>query len=114
MEIYPIRDVSGFGELLWSARQQVRKKKSHGWLPVKGVVERYELLKSGHRAWFVVLYSYEYGGERFSGEWRRWVYSASKIETKIEKLTSVLPLGTRLTLRIDPSNPTSSFPELNI
>jgi hypothetical protein len=106
----PVRSVFGYGELLWSVRQWLTKRKSSHWSQALGTVEGYEFLSASKNGWLVVYYSYAFGGQSFSGEWRTWLlFSFSSIETETEKMTAHLPVGARIEIRINPNNPNTSI-----
>jgi len=76
-------------------------------------VEGYELLMASQNGWIVVFYSYQFEGRSFSGEWRKWHLSTfSSIESQTEKVKARFPIGAKVTVRIDPNNPTRSIAEL--
>jgi len=105
----PIRSVLGYGEIFWSFRQCLIKRKSSQWAQALGTVEGYEFLSASKNGWLVVYYSYTFGGQGFSGEWRTWLlFSFSSIEVATEKITSRLPVGAKIELRVDPNNPSRS------
>jgi hypothetical protein len=109
MEAFPIRNVLGYGELFWSLRQWLTKRRSLDWQQVLGTVEGYELLTPSRNGWFVVFYSYELEGKQFSGEWRTWLlFSFSSMESKTGKVIARLPVGSKIELRVDPDDPTQS------
>ena len=109
MELYPVRSVFGFPELAWSLRQWARKRGSRAWVRVSGVVEGYELLLAGQNGWFVILYSYGFNGQEYSGEYRRWLlFSLSSREVQTEKVIRQFPRGKCIPLRVDPQQPSSS------
>jgi Protein of unknown function (DUF3592) len=113
MELFPVRNALGYGELFWSFRQWLTRRRSSHWPHVLGTVEGYELLMARDNGWFVVLYSYEFDGRSFSGEWRKWLlFSFSSVESQTGKVTARLPVGTRLGLRVDPHAPNQSIAEL--
>ncbi len=110
MELYPVRWVYGFPELMWSLRQWVRQHASRGWVRVSGVVEGYEFLMARENGWFVILYSYGLDGTEYSGEYRKWVlFSFSSEEAKAEKMMKQFPRGTAIPLRVDPQKPSRSI-----
>ena len=110
MESIPIRNALGYGELFWSLRQWLARRRSFHWAQALGTVEGYELLMASQNGWFVVFYSYEFDGREFSGEWRKWLlFSFSSIESETGKITSRLPVGARIELRVDPKAPSRSI-----
>jgi hypothetical protein len=63
--------------------------------------------------WFVVFYSYQFNGKSFSGESRRWLlFSFSSVESQTGKITTQLPRGTALVVRVNPNDPSRSVAEL--
>ena len=101
-ESIPIRTALGYGELLWSIRQWLTKRRSVHWAQALGTIEGYELLMARQNGWFVVFYSYEFDGRRFSGEWRMWqLFSFSSIESRTGKLTARWPIGAKIELHVD-------------
>jgi uncharacterized protein DUF3592 len=112
MESIPIRNALGYGELFWSLRQWLTRRRSSQWSQVLGTVEGYELLMASQNGWLVVFYSYELDGRRFSGEWRKWLlFSFSSVESQTGRVTARLPVGARIGLRVDPSDPSRSIAE---
>ena len=110
MEPFPVRNVLGYGELFWSFRQCMTRRRSSQWSQVLGTVEGYELLMASRNGWFVVFYSYELDGKRFSGEWRKWLlFSFSSVDSQTGKVTTRLPIGARVELRVDPNDPSRSI-----
>jgi len=106
----PVRNALGYAEFLWSCRQLFMRRKSSQWAQALGTVEGYEFLSANQNGWLVVFYSYEIDGKPFAGEWRRWLlFGPSSIETATEKITSRLPVGAKIELRVDPSNPSRSI-----
>ena len=106
----PIRSVAGYGPLLWSFRQWFRKQRSFQWAQALGTIERYEFLSASRNGWLVVYYSYAVDGQSFSGELRRWLlFSFSSIEAATEKITTRLPIGAKIDLRVNPNHPSMSI-----
>jgi len=105
----PVRSVLGYGELFWSVRQWFMKRKSSQWAQALGTVEGHALLLARNHGWLVVSYSYTFGGQSFSGEWRTWLFFGfSSIETETEKITARLPDGARIEIRVNPNDPSAS------
>jgi hypothetical protein len=108
--VIPIRSVLGYVELLWSFRQWLTRRKSYQWAQALGTVEGYEFLSASKNGWLVVYYSYAFGGQSFSGEWRTWLlFSFSSIEKETEKIIARLPVGARIEIRVNPDNPSKSI-----
>jgi hypothetical protein len=112
MDLFPIREVSGFGEILWSFRQWRMRGSARQWLRVPGVVEGHELLASGSIGWVVVLYSYGFQGESFSGEWRTWVLVQRPFYDQAAAIVARMPKGMKIGVRIDPGDSSKSVAEL--
>jgi hypothetical protein len=113
MELFPVRNVMGFSEILWALRQWRKKRGSGRWSLIAGVVEGYELLLANNGGWLVVLYSYGFQGGCFSGEWRKWVFvQARSYEGPAATVTERLPIGTKIGVRVDPEHPANSVAEL--
>ena len=113
MELFPVRNALGYGELFWSLRQWLTRRRSSQWPQVLGTVEGYELLMARQNGWVVVFYSYEFNGGSFSGEWRKWLlFSFSSVESQTGKVTARLPIRARIGLRVDPNTPNRSIAEL--
>jgi hypothetical protein len=71
--------------------------------------EGYELLLARQNGWFVILYSYEFNGTQYSGEFRKWLlFSFSSEEAETEKVMKRYPRGSAISLRVDPHNPNRS------
>src|SRR5215472_2724074 len=103
MELFPVRDVSGFAEVLWTFRHWRRKLVSRRWIRARGIVEGYEFLKSGRaNGWFVVFYSYSFNGTHYAGEWRRGAFLGWSPDFLTDWTTSRLPRGTVIRVRVDP------------
>jgi hypothetical protein len=118
MELYPIRNLFGFSDLGWYLARRVRKLRSRNWISAEAIVEGYELLASRDNGWLVVFYSYEYDGNQFSGEFRKWLLSwnwllvnASSLEEKADKVISRFPRGSTVRVRIDARSPAHSVTE---
>jgi len=110
MELFPVRNALGYGELFWSLRQWLNRRRSSHWSQALGTVEGYELLMARQNGWFVVFYSYEFNGGRFSGEWRKWLlFTPSSVESRTGRVAARLPIGSKVELRVDPSNPNRSI-----
>src|SRR5205823_378727 len=110
MELYPTRWVFGFPQFAWSLRQWARRQRSTAWVPVRGVVDDYELLLARQNGWFLILYSYEIDGTQYSGEYRKWLlFSFSSQEAQTEKVMKRFPRGAAIRLRVDPKNPARSI-----
>jgi hypothetical protein len=107
MDIYPTRNVSGWGENAWSIRQWFRRARSGNWSPLTGIVESYELLLAGHHAWFVVFYSYEFQGNRYAGELRKYLGVLDN-DSAAARIISHLPRNSHLNLKVDPDHPNIS------
>jgi hypothetical protein len=106
----PIRSVFGYEEIFRSFRQWLIRRKSSEWAQALGTVEGYEFLSASKNGWLVVYYSYTFGGQSFSGEWRSWLlFSFSSIEAEAEKITARFPVGVRIEIRVDPNNPSRSI-----
>ena len=112
MESFPVRDVLGYGEVLWAFSQARRKRRSRGWASVAGVVEAHEFLRAKGNGWFVVLYSYSFDGTHFAGEWRKWYLFFETEESLLSRLTSQLPLGANVRVRVNPDHPEISVAEI--
>jgi hypothetical protein len=109
MELYAVRPVFGFPEILWSWRQYIRKRRSRAWTRATGTVEGYELLLARDNGWLVVFYSYEFAGKQYSGEWRKWLlFTFSSQEEQTGKVTERLPRGAPVTVLLDPQKPSES------
>jgi len=112
MELYPIRSVFGFPEMAWSLRQWARRQGARHWVPISGIVEGYELLLARQNGWFVILYSYEFNGSVYSGDYRKWLlFSFSSEEVQTGKLIRRFPRGASILIRVDPKNPNCSVAE---
>jgi hypothetical protein len=115
METLPVRNALGYGELFWSLRQWLTRQRSSQWAQVLGTVEGYELLMARQNGWFVLFYSYEFEGTQFSGECRKWMFFIfSSVESRTERITAQLPVGTKVGLRVDPNTPSRSIAEFRI
>ena len=113
MELYRIRSVFGYGEIAWSFRQWILHRKSVQWPRTTGTIEGYELLLARDNGWFVVFYSYTFGGETLSGEWRKWLlFTFSSQEKLTQDIIDRFPIGTHLGVRVDPSESGRSVAEL--
>ena len=113
MELYPVRSVFGFPELLWSLQQWAKKGRATGWTRVSATVEGYELLQAGQNGWFVVFYSYAFGGKEYSGEFRTWIlFTAQSHEVPTSKIIGRFPRGQAIAVRVDPQKPSESIAEL--
>lgn len=113
MELYPVRSVLGYAEIAWSFRQWILRRRSTQWPNAAGTIEGYELLAARDNGWFVVFYSYTFGGERFSGEWRKWLlFTFSKPEKSLQDIVDRLPIGTHIAVRVDPTNSGRSVAKL--
>ena len=109
---FPVRSVLGYGELFWSLRQCLIRRRSSQWPKCFGTVEGYELLMASQNGWLVVFYSYELDGRQFAGEWRKWLlFSFSSVESQTAKIAARLPVGARVGLRVDPNDPSRSIAE---
>ena len=105
----PVRSVFGYGEIFWSLRHWVKRRAAIQWAQALGTVEGYEFLSANQNGWLIVFYSYTFGGQNYSGEWRTWrVFSFSSIEAVTEKVTARLPVGARIEVRVNPINPSES------
>ena len=109
MELYTVRSVFGYSEILWSLRQIVRRRCSGTWSPVRATVEGYEFLAAGQNGWLVIFYSYEFAGERYSGEVRTWLMV--RYPGQEESVCDVIrrfPRGAQIDVRVDPRRPARS------
>jgi Protein of unknown function (DUF3592) len=115
MELFPVRNVLGYGGLFTALRLRWRWLRSGNWISVTGVVESYELLMARRAGWFVVFYSYAFEGTQFAGEWRKllWFwFPFSSLESEAAAVTARLPRGARIEVRVDPEHPDTSIAEL--
>jgi len=114
MELFPVRDVLGFPEILWSIRQWYKKRKSSRWARVAGIVEGHELLLANNNGWLAVFYSYDYQGQCFSGELRKWLcfVDHNSYEARTAEVTARIPRGMKIGVRVDAEQPASSMAEL--
>lgn len=113
MELYPERSILGYEAIAWSLRHWIRRRKSAQWFRTKGIVEGYEFLAARDNGWFVVFYSYGFASQQLSGEWRKWLLFTSWIQDKsTRKIIDRLPIGTKINVRVNPSNPNESVAEL--
>ena len=113
MEEFPVRNALGYGELLWSLRQWVARRRATQWPIVLGTVEGFELLMARQNGWFVIFYSYGFDGARYSGEERKWLlFSLSSVESRTSKVTARFPIGSKVNVRVDPKEPSRSIAEL--
>jgi len=113
MELYPVRWVFGFPELLWSLRQWAKSRRATGWTRVSATVEGYELLQARQNGWFVVFYSYVFGGKEYSGEFRTWIlFDSQSHEVPTSRIIHRFPRGQAIAVRVDPQKPSELIAEL--
>ena len=109
MQLYTVRPVLGYSEIVWALRQVVRRRRSSAWATVKATVEGYEFLAARQNGWLVVFYSYEVAGEVYSGELREWLmlrYPGD--EEPISDAISRFPRGSQINVCVDPRHPARS------
>ena len=112
MELYPVRYVFGFPELLWSLRQWGTRRRAVGWARISATVEGYELLQARQNGWFVVFYSFGFGGNEYSGELRTWIlFGSPSHEVPTSKIIHWFPRGAAITVRVDPQKPSELIAE---
>src|ERR1700751_1473508 len=103
----------GFPEIFWTLRQWAKRKRAAGWPRATGTVEGYELLAARNNGWFVIFYSYAFGGQEYAGEIRVWVlFSTRSHDIPTRKIISRFPRGGRITVRVNPQKPSDSIAEL--
>jgi hypothetical protein len=108
---YPVRYGFGLPELVWALRHYLRRIGGREWIVVRGTVQGHEFIKQRSDGWFVLLYSYPYGGNFFSGEWRRYVWLNG--QDGAEALARALPVGSSIAVKVNPACPQRSFAEVN-
>jgi hypothetical protein len=93
-------------------RQWIRRRRSDGWVRVRATVEGYELLLARENGWFIVFYSYDFEGRRYSGELRQWLlFSFSSQEAQTDKVIQRFPRGAMVEVRVNPEDPNQSVSE---
>jgi hypothetical protein len=106
MELCPISDTLGYAEMLWIVRNLLRRALSKKWVHQIGKVEGYEFLAARNNGWLAVYYSYDYQGQWFSGEVRRWLLiNTSDREAVAMKAQKLFPQGSRVAIRVNPNAP---------
>jgi hypothetical protein len=84
---------------------------SRDWPTVSGTVVRCHLEKPGFGCMYVaVQYKYKFSSERHDGVLNKPYFSATN---DAEAYVRHHPGGSQLTVRVDPKNPTRSFPVLD-
>lgn len=110
MELCAITDTLGYAELLWTVRDLFRRVLSKRWIHQNGKVEGYEFLAAKNNGWLVVYYSYDYHGEWYAGQFRRWILvNTSDREAIASKAQQLFPQGSSVAIRVDPKAPDCSI-----
>lgn len=83
---------------------------SKRWIHQNGKVEGYEFLAGRNNGWLAVYYSYDYQGQWYAGEFRRWLLiSTSDREAIAMKAQKLFPPGSSVAIRVDPKAPDVSI-----
>src|SRR6476660_10150804 len=103
MELCPVTDTLGYAEMLWTVRDLFRRSLSKKWIHQTGKVEGYEFLAARNNGWLVVYYSYDYRGQWYAGQFRRWLLiNTSDRDAIAIKAQKLFPNGSRVAIRVDP------------
>lgn len=117
MELCPVTDALGYAELLWTVRDLFRRAVSKRWVHQNGKVEGYEFLAANNNGWLVVYYSYDYQGQWYAGDFRRWLLvntsrvwdlDSSDRDAIATKAQERFPHGSRVAIRVNPKAPSVS------
>lgn len=110
MELCPVTDAAGYAEMFWKVRDLFRRALSERWIHQIGTVEGYEFLAAKNNGWLVVYYSYDYDGQWYAGELRRWLLiNTSDRQTIGVKAQTLYPQGSRIAIRVNPRAPDVSI-----
>jgi len=105
-----VTDTVGYPETLWMVRDLFRRARSNRWKRQSGTVEGYEFRAAKNNGWLVVYYSYDYKGQLFGGDFRKWILintsDSDGIATKAQKL---FPHGSSVAIRVNPKTPDVSI-----
>ena len=113
MELCPVTD-AGYAELLWTVRDLFRRALSKRWIHQNGKVEGYEFLAAKNNGWLVVYYSYDYQGQWYAGDFRRWLLvntsrlrdlDSSDRDAIATKAQELFPQSSRVAIRVNPKAP---------
>jgi len=107
--LYTVRSVFGYSEILWALRQVVRRRLSSRWEAVKATVEGHEFLAARQNGWVVIVYSYEFAGELYSGELRKWlILRYPGDDGPVSDVITRFPRGAQIDVSVDLRHPARS------
>jgi hypothetical protein len=110
MELCPVTDTLGIPEMLWTVRDLLRRAVSKRWVLQIGKIEGYEFRAAKNNGWLVVYYSHDYQGQRYAGEFLRWLLiDTSDREAIAMKAQKLFPQGSRVAIRANPQAPDISI-----
>jgi hypothetical protein len=110
MDLCRVTDTLGYAEILWTVRDLFRRALSKGWMHQIGKVEGYEFRAAKNNGCLVVYFSYDYQGQRYAGEFHRWLLiNTSDREAIAMKSRKLFPAGSSIAIRIHPQSPDVSI-----
>jgi hypothetical protein len=117
MTEFPVRQVIGLRELLWTLRYRRWKRHSQHWKIIPGRIEGREFLRWAPNAgWFAVVYSYKFDESMFGGELRKWIISkktdAAESDPSTIDFSRLFPPSAQISVKVDPEHPNRSVVDL--
>jgi hypothetical protein len=108
-----VRQVAGLGQVLWDCRRRFWRIRARKWHIVDATIAGREFLRfAANAGWLSLSYTYRYGEQLFSGEFRKWIIShkTSTAESDPETIafSKRFPENSIIRVRVDPRDPTRS------